>query len=105
MEKINISRLELQRWSLEFVNFFLKYLFRVWDRGFANSVWDNVTQISYGVINFQDIHYIPNWTHLLLKIKFLFSRNNYVCPIWIFIFDTNQIQIYSVFNKLILKPD
>jgi hypothetical protein len=30
-------------------------------------------------------------------IKFLFSRKSYACPIWIFIFDTNPAQIYSVY--------
>ncbi len=37
----------------------------------------------------------PFWKHLLLKIKFLFSKNGYVCQIWIFIFDTEQAKVYS----------
>ncbi len=36
--------------------------------------------------------------HLLPVFKYLFSGNSYVCPIWIFIFDTNQAQAYSVHN-------
>ncbi len=36
------------------------------------------------------------WKHLLLKIKFLFwGTVMCVCPTWIFIFDTDQAQIYS----------
>jgi hypothetical protein len=31
-----------------------------------------------------------------LKSYCLFSRNSYVCPIWIFIFETDQAQINSV---------
>ncbi len=38
------------------------------------------------------------WKHLLLVIKDLFSRNTYVCPIWIFLFVTYQSQFYSVGN-------
>ncbi len=30
MEKIYISRLELQRWFLEFIISFLRYIFRIW---------------------------------------------------------------------------
>ncbi len=35
------------------------------------------------------------WKHSLPLIKYLFSRNSYVCPIWIFIFDTEEEQINS----------
>ncbi len=31
-------------------------------------------------------------------IKYLFSRNIYVSPIWIFIIDTDQTQINSVYR-------
>ncbi len=31
-------------------------------------------------------------------MKYLFSKNIYVCPIWIFIFDTDQAQINSVYQ-------
>ncbi len=35
------------------------------------------------------------WKHLLHLIKYLFSKNSYLCcQIWIFIFDTDQAQIY-----------
>ncbi len=37
--------------------------------------------------------------HLLLKIKFLYLRNSYICPIWIFIFDTDRAQIYRVLRR------
>ncbi len=33
------------------------------------------------------------WKHLLPIIKHLFSRNNYIGPIWIFIFDTDQAKL------------
>ncbi len=36
------------------------------------------------------------WKHPLPKIKYLFSKNSYVYPIWVFIFDTGQDQICSV---------
>jgi hypothetical protein len=41
--------------------------------------------------------------HLLPLIKYLFSRNVYVCPVWIFIFDTDQAQINSAAGKLFMK--
>ncbi len=47
VQEIHISRLELQRWSLEFVLFFSKVY--IWDLGLrfgANSFWDHVMQIS-----------------------------------------------------------
>ncbi len=37
MEEIYISRLELQRWFLEFIISFLRYIFRIWAWGLANS--------------------------------------------------------------------
>jgi hypothetical protein len=36
--------------------------------------------------------------HLLAIIKYIFSRNSYVCPIWIFIYDTYLAYLYSVGN-------
>ncbi len=36
----------------------------------------------------------------LLRRRFLFSRIYYVCPIWIFIINTDQAQIYSERKKL-----
>ncbi len=36
------------------------------------------------------------WKHSLHILKYLFSRNNYVYPIWIFIFDIDHSQILSV---------
>jgi hypothetical protein len=35
------------------------------------------------------------WKYLLLKIKYIFLRDSYVCPRWIFIFDSYQAQINS----------
>ncbi len=35
------------------------------------------------------------WKHLLHKIKYVFLRDSYVCPRWIFIFISNQAQINS----------
>ena len=36
------------------------------------------------------------WKYLLLKIKYIFLRDSYVCTRWIFIFDSDQAQINSV---------
>jgi hypothetical protein len=36
------------------------------------------------------------WKYLLLKIKYIFLRDSYVCPKWILIFDNDQAQINSV---------
>ncbi len=87
VQEIYISRLELQRWSLEFVISFSKVYILDW--GLANSLWDHVIQISTRLMNFQYI-FLPNyeklnlfWKHLLPIIKYLLSRNSYVCPIWL----------------------
>ncbi len=39
------------------------------------------------------------WKYVLLKIKYIFLRDSYVCTRWIFIIDSDQAQLYSV-NKL-----
>ncbi len=36
------------------------------------------------------------WKYSLLKIKYIFLRDSYVCTRWIFIFDSDQAQINSV---------
>ena len=36
------------------------------------------------------------WKYLLLKIKYIFLRDSYVCTRWIFIFGSDQAQINSV---------
>jgi hypothetical protein len=77
MEEIYISRLELQRWSPEFVIIFSKiYIVGVWDWDLANSFCDHVIQISFRVMNFQDIH-SQQW-----KVLFFFgtidSLNSYL---------------------------
>ncbi len=41
------------------------------------------------------------WKHSLPLFKYLFSRNSYVCPKRIFIFDTFQGQIYSACYRLL----
>ncbi len=76
----------------------------IWDLGFGIEVW----LIPFGImqsklkINFQYIFSQQRkvefflWKHSLYILKYLFSRNSYVCPIWIFIFDTDQSQINSV---------
>ncbi len=43
------------------------------------------------------------WKHLHPIIKYLFLRNNRVCPIWNFIFDTDQAQINSVGRRGVLN--
>ncbi len=40
--------------------------------------------------------------YLLLKIKYIFLRDSYVCTRWIFIFDSDQAQINSVSTHKIL---
>jgi hypothetical protein len=35
------------------------------------------------------------WKYLLLKITYIFLRDSYACPSWIFIFDSDQAQINS----------
>jgi hypothetical protein len=88
VHEIHISRLELQRWPLGFFYFHSKVnIFEIWDSGLANSFLDHVIQISIKKRNFQ---YIFS-QHLLPIIKYLFSRNSYVFPTWIFIFDTQYI--------------
>jgi hypothetical protein len=68
----------------------------------ADSFWDHVFQILLCVMIFQDIFFKVSFyfEHFLLKNKFLFSRNSYVGPIWIFIFDIDQAHVYRV---LVLK--
>ncbi len=86
---------------------FLKYLFRIWNWGLANSFWDHVIKFQIIQMNCQDI-----CTHLVKSensyvetfdpwnwIEYSFSRNSYVCLIWIFIFETDRAQIYSVQKK------
>ncbi len=68
--------------------------------GFGSEVW----LLMFRVMNFQDI-YSPLWkvqekssfgNISSVQNKFLFSRNIYGCPHWIFIFDSDQAPIYSV---------
>jgi hypothetical protein len=69
------------------------YIFGVWDGGFANSFWDHAIQM-----NFQYI--FPTMKKLKSVVEtstpynqILIFEDSYVCPIWIFIFDTDQAQI------------
>ncbi len=39
------------------------------------------------------------WKYLLLKIKYIFLRDSYVCTRWIFMFDGDQAQINSVHSS------
>ena len=102
VQEIHISRLELQILTLEFVIHFLKNIFGIWDRGLANSFSDHVIQISVRQMYFQFIFSklqkvkVSCEKPLTPIIKYLFSRNRYVFPIWIFIFDNVQAQINSV---------
>ncbi len=41
--------------------------------------------------------------YLILKIKYIFLRDSYVCPRWIFIFHGDQAQINSVKGRF-LEP-
>jgi hypothetical protein len=38
------------------------------------------------------------WKYLIPKIKYIFLRVSYVCPRWIFIFDSGQAQTNSVLD-------
>ncbi len=53
VQEIHISRLELQRGSLEFVISFSKVY--IWDRGLATSFWDHVIKSLIRQMNFQYI--------------------------------------------------
>ncbi len=97
IEEIYISPLEIKNGPInpKYVVSFSKIYIWDLDWGFANSFWDHVIQILFRVMHFQLIcfqlwkvkkHF---WNSLHLKIKFLFSMNSYVCPMWIFIFDTD----------------
>ncbi len=55
VQEIQISRLELQRWSLEIFLSFLKYIFGSWEWDLANSFRVHVIQISTRQMN---VHYI-----------------------------------------------
>ena len=78
---------------------FLKFMYGILNRGMANSFWNHIIQISSRQMYFQDI-YSNLW-----KVK-IFSGNIYslklntyfcgaVCPRCIFIFESDQAQIYS----------
>ncbi len=62
-------------------------------------------------MNFQDtysqlwiVHKYLYWKHLLLKIKFFFSRNIYVCPIWIFYLILNSHTFTYSANTVWIYP-
>ncbi len=38
------------------------------------------------------------WKYVLLKIKYIFLSDSYVCTRWIFIFDSDQAQINSAWS-------
>jgi hypothetical protein len=84
VQEIHIYILEPQRWTLEFVISFSKVF--IWDLALrlANCFKSHVNQISIFSIYFSQL-----W-----KVK-IFSGNCYVCPIWIFLFDTCRAQINS----------
>ncbi len=50
VKEIHISRLELQRWSLEFVISLSKVY--IWDCGSADFFWDHVIETSIRQVNF-----------------------------------------------------
>ncbi len=80
---------------------FLKFICGILNRDMANSFWNHVIQISSRQTYFKDIFQSVKskniwWKYLLLKIKYIFFRDSYVCPTWIFMFDSDQAQINSV---------
>ncbi len=81
--------------------FFLKFICGILNRGVANSFWNYVIQISSRQLYFQDIFESVKsksiyWKYVLIKIKYIFLRDSYVCTRWIFIFDSDQAQINRV---------
>ena len=107
------SKSDRQEWqSLEVLNgtniSILKFICGILNRGMANSFWNHIIQISSRQIDFQDI-YTNLWKVKIFsgniysfKIKYIFLRDSYVCPRWIFIFDSDQEQINSACSGLIL---
>ncbi len=91
---------------------FYFYFLGIWDWGLANSFLDHAIQFSIRRMNF---HYIlPNYEKLkcfvetftlfrpvLILVEQLCTIQ--VCPIWIFIFDTDQAQIKSA-SSFFLQP-
>ncbi len=82
---------------------FLKFICGILNRGVAKSFWNHVIQISSRQMHFQDTYIFQSvksksiyWKYLLLKIKYIFLRDSYVCTRWIFIFNSDQAQINSV---------
>ncbi len=96
-----ISKFELQKLLLEIYISFLKFIFKIWNWVMANSILGTcnpylnyIDEFSINIFpTLKDKNHI--WKNLFLIIKYLFPRNSYVYPIWIFIFDTDQAQIYS----------
>jgi hypothetical protein len=104
MEEIYISRLELQRWYLEFVISISKTYLGIWEKDLVNSFGDHVTQISYTVEWWiLSIYILQVWKVKLFlgnlysskSNTYIFLSNSYACPMWIFIIDTDQAQIYT----------
>jgi hypothetical protein len=95
VQETHISRLEVQRWFLEFVISFFKVYIWDWGKRLANSFLDYVIQILIRQMHFLYIFFqlwkVKNLCGNILflqQILTIFSRISYVCPIWIFIFDT-----------------
>jgi len=83
------------------ISFFI-FICGILNRGVANSFWNHVIQISSRQMYFQDIYVFQSvksksiyWKYLLLKIKYIFLRDSFLCTRWIFIFDSEQAKINS----------
>jgi hypothetical protein len=89
--------------ALEFVISFSEVY--IWDLvlRLANSFWNHVIQISirqmyFFITNFPNSEKLNSYVETITpynQILYLFSRNSYVCPIGIFIFDTVKAKIKS----------
>ncbi len=63
---------------------------------YHSQLWTEYLQSGLKTPSVKSKNRLWKYTVNSLQIKYLFSRNIYVCQIWIFIFDTSQGQIYSV---------
>ncbi len=111
VQEIHISRLELQRWSLKFVISFSKvlYIFGIWDWLMPFEVMWSKSRLHRWFFSLC----FPNYEKLKCFVETFTSYNQilifeeqlqYVCPIWLFIFDTDQAQAEEhFFQKLNLN--
>jgi hypothetical protein len=77
VQKIQISRLELLRWSLELFLTFLKYIFGSWKWDLANSYRDHVIQISKKKCSIcRNIHSL--WSNTYFRGTFMYVQYGFL---------------------------